>query len=240
MRIKAEFTIKHDSIDKDKNRIFLSILKRTIEEYDKNFYEKLFKSGPNRKPYTFALYMKDAKFTRNKIIIPEKNIIFRLSTSDLIYGVYFYNAFLKSIGKTYAIKENDITINKILIEEEKRIYYDCAEFKTLSPAVVRKHEGDNKSTWYYSLNDNEGVKLFLSNLKIQLIEEFGQDKNLDINEVFIEVLNNREVKVKNYGIEVLGNLCRFKIHAKSYLLEYIYGAGLGSHKSMGFGYLELC
>lgn len=239
MRIVSEFLLDQNSIDKDKNRIFISILKNSMESYDKSFYKVLFESGPKRKSYCFALYMKDAKFTRDEIIIPDKKIIFKLSTSSLEDSIHIYNALIRNVKKTYKVKGNVLYLNKIFIEKEKNIYDNLAVFETLSPIVARKHEGDNKKTWYYSLNDEEGRKLLLSNLKVQLIEEFGTERILDIEEVKIEVLSNKEVKVKNYSIVVLGNLCKLKIYAKPYILEYIYKSGIGGQRSSGFGMLDL-
>jgi len=239
MRISAEFLLEQNNIDKDKNRIFISILKSSLESYDESIYKKLFESGTVRKSYSFALYMKDAEFTRDKIIIPNKSIIFKLSTADLEDSIHIYNALVKNEKRTYTVKENVLKLNKISIEKEKKIYDNKAIFTTLSPIVVRKHEGSNKNTWYFSLNEEEGRMLFLNNLKIQLTEEFGQDRIFDIEEVKIGALSNKEVKVKNYGIEVLGNLCKLEIHAKSYILDYIYKSGIGGQRSSGFGMLDL-
>lgn len=239
IRISAEFLLEQNNIDKDKNRIFISVLKSSLEGYNENIYKRFFESGAARKSYCFALYMKDAEFMRDKIVIPSKKIIFKLSTADLEDAVHIYNALLQKVNKTYRVRENVLKLNKINIEREKKIYDNKATFTTLSPVVARKHEGSNKDTWYFSLNDEEGRAVFLKNLKIQLLEEFGQDRIFDIEEVKIDILANKEVKVKNYGIEILGNLCKIKIHAKTYILDYIYKAGTGSQKSTGFGMLDI-
>lgn len=239
MRISAVFSMDQDSIDKDKNRIFISILKSILESYDLNVYKKIFERGPTRKSYCFALYMKDAEFTRDKIIIPNKKIVFKLSTAELEDAIHIYNAFLQSLRKTFKVREYELKLDKIRIEREKNIYDDKVIFTCLSPILIRQHEGDNKRTWYHTLNDEEGRKLFLDNLKIQLIEKFGQDRIFDIKEIKVNVLSNKNVKVKNYSIEVVGNLCTFEMFAKPYILEYIYKAGIGSQKSTGFGMLDL-
>ncbi|MGI6588104.1 MAG: CRISPR-associated endoribonuclease Cas6 [Peptococcia bacterium] len=60
-----------------------------------------------------------------------------------------------------------------------------------------------------------------------------------MEEVEFEVLDNKEVKVKNYDIEVLANICYLKIRGKSYILDYLYKAGIGSQRSTGFGMVDL-
>ena len=109
----------------------------------------------------------------------------------------------------------------------------------MSPISVREHFGDNKQTWYHSLNEEAGQEIFLNNLKYQLKNEYGEDKALDIKEVQFEVIANKVVKVKNYGIEVVGNICHIKIYAKPYILDYLYKAGIGSQRSTGFGMVDL-
>ncbi len=239
MRILAEFLLNEDNIDKDKNRIFVSVLKNCLKNYDEDIYRRMFESGPVRKTYTFSLYMHNAEFTKDKIIIPDKKIIFKLSTADLEDSIHLYNSLLQNIKKIFTVKENVIKLNGIKIEKEKNIYDEQVVFTSLSPIVARRHEGSNKDTWYFSLNNEEGKVVLLNNLKIQLLEKFGQDRTLDIEDVMIEVLTNKEVKVKNYGIVVTGNLCKLKIYAKPYILEHIYKSGIGGHKSMGFGMLDL-
>ena len=183
--------------------------------------------------------MRDAKFTKDKILIPDKKILFKLSTADLEDAIHLYNSLLKNINKTFTVKENVLKLNRINIDKEKRIYDEQAVFTSLSPIIARKHEGSNKDTWYFSINEEEGKSVLLNNLKIQLSEKFGQERTFDIEDVKIEVLNSKEVKVKNYGIVVIGNLCKLRICAKPYILEHIYKSGLGGHKSMGFGMLDL-
>lgn len=79
----------------------------------------------------------------------------------------------------------------------------------------------------------------MNNLRHQLIDEFGEDRLLDMEELKFEVLANKEVKVKHYGIEVLGNICHIKIMGKPYILDYLYKAGIGSQRNSGFGMVDL-
>ena len=240
MRFNVELALSNENIPKDKNRIILSLLKHIYESYDKEYYRSLYEDEENKKkPFTFSIYMPNCTFTREEIIIPEKKIIWNFSTSDMKGGIIFYNAILANKGKSYDIKNNSITINKINMNKEKVITNNYAVYSTMSPIVVRQHRGDNKKTWYYSLNEEKGKEIFKENLKYQLLDNFGEERKLDIEEVDFEVLRNKEVKVKHYGIEVLSNICRIKVQAKPYILDYLYRSGIGSRKSGGFGMLDL-
>ena len=125
------------------------------------------------------------------------------------------------------------------MNKERLIINNYAVYSSMSPIVVREHTGDNKKTWYYSLNEEKGREIFKKNLKYQLLERFSEEGILDIEEVDFQVLGNKEVKVKHYGIEVLSNICKVKVQAKPYIVDYIYKSGVGSRKSVGFGMLDL-
>lgn len=240
MRFNVELILENENIPKDKNRIILSLLKHIYESYDKDYYKSLYEDEKSKiKNFTFSLYMPSCKFGREEIVIPDKKIILNFSTDDMRDGISFYNAALASKGKAYKIKDNSLTITKINMNREKAITNDYAIYSSMSPIVVREHKGDNEKTWYYSLNEENGMEIFKENLKYQLLDSFGEERRLDIEEVEFKVLRNKEVKVKHYGIEVLSNICMLKIQAKPYILDYIYKSGIGSRKSSGFGMLDL-
>ena len=240
MRFNVELILSNENIPKDKNRIILSLLKHIYQSYDKDYYKSLYEVKENkRKGFTFSLYMPNCTFTKEEIIISGKKIIWNFSTADMNEGITFYNAALANRGKSYEIKGNTLTIKRISMNKEKIITNDYAVYSSMSPVVVRKHEGNNKKTWYYSLNEEKGKEIFIENLRYQLLDNFGEERKLDIEEVNFQVLRNKEVKVKHYGIEVLSNICRIKVQAKPYILDYIYKSGVGSRKSGGFGMLDL-
>lgn len=240
MRFNVELLVDKENIPKDKNRLIISFLKHNFETLDKKYYQSLYKKGENTiKSFTFSLYMPNCKFTREEIIIPEKKIILNFSTNNMKDSIYFYNSILENKGKPYEIKGISLTVNRINVVKENVITNDYSTYVSMSPIVVRDHYGDNKKTWYYSLNDEMGKEIFIKNLKYQLLDQFGKERKLDIDEVEFDVLNNKEVKVKHYGIEVISNICRLKIKAKPYILDYLYKSGIGGRRSQGFGMLDL-
>lgn len=240
MRFNVELTLENESIAKDKNRIFISLLKHSFVSYDKKYYLEQYEDQKNKsKSFTFSLYMGNCKFLQDEIIIPNKKIILNFSTWDTADAIKFYNAFLEQKGSKFPIKNNNITIKRISLNKEKIIREDEALFKTMSPISAREHKGDNKKTWYYSLSETKGQEVLIKNLKYQLINVFGDNSIKDIEEIEFELLKNKEVKIKHYGIEVLGNICKFKLRAKPYILDYVYKSGIGSQRNGGFGMLDL-
>lgn len=241
MRFTVELLLEKEKIPKDKNRIILSIFKNCFNSYSKEYYENVYEKKENKiKDFTFSLYMGKCKFLKEEILIPDKKILLNFSAYDHSDAIMFYNSFLNNKGKIYPLKENKITIGKIRIKKEKTIYSNEVIFKTLSPIVVREHKGDNKKTWYHSLGNKEGQALLKENLKYQLVDVFGERVLSDFGDISIEVSkSNKEVKVKNYNIEVLSNVTKLKIKANQYILDYLYKAGIGSKRGSGFGMLEI-
>lgn len=240
MRFNVEIELEKDTLPKDKNRLFLSFFKYIFKSYDENYFNNIYVDNFNRaKDFTWSLYMPDCKFLREDIIIPNKILILNYSTSSIEDGIIFYNSILNNINKPYNIKNNSIIVKKINMVTERIIKSNIINFKTMSPIVVREHGGDNTKTWYYDLNDEKGRELFINNLKYQLLNKFGESRKLDIEEIEFKLINNKTVKVKNYDIEVLGNICKFTLIGKSYLLDYLYKSGIGSKKSSGFGMVDI-
>ncbi len=237
MRYCVKIEVDNDSIPIDKNRMILSFIKHFLQLSDNDFYRELYnQSNTNRKKFTFSLYLKNSKFKRNIILLPNKIMCLYLSTSDMLFGIEFYNAMITGKGKKYEYKGITMVIKDISTIPEKLISNEEAIFKTLSPIVIREHSEDK--TWYYDINDEVGKKFFIQNLKYQLLDELKESK-YDIEDIDIKIITNKKVLVNYYGIYVQSNLCVFKMSAKKNILTHLYTSGIGSLKSAGFGMLDL-
>ena len=238
MRYQVIVSLSSDEIPKDKNRMFLSLIKYHITENDKQFFESLYAEGETkRKDFTFSLYMPECEFLMDTIKIPKKKIFLNFSTYDLFTGIQFYNAMIHGCGKKYLYNGIAMKNEQVELKQEKVFKGKTAVFKTLSPCVVREHDRETNKDWFHSLNSEKGRELFAKNLKYQLIDSIN-DSIYDVDDIEVLFLENKEVKVKHYGIEVLANICMFEMSAKPYILEYVYKAGIGSFKSTGFGMLS--
>ena len=181
--------------------------------------------------------MPECEFLRETIRIPNKRICLNFSTHDLSTGIQFYNAMINGRGREYSYKGITMKIEKIELKQEKTFMIESATFKSLSPCVIREHDGKTNKDWFYSLDSKKGRTLFVENARGQILESI-KDSSYDLADIRISLIKNKEVTVKHYGIEVLANICMFKMEAKPYILEYFYKAGIGSFKSTGFGMLS--
>lgn len=241
MRFQVEILLENDMISKDKNRIILSLLKSCFSSYSKEYYNSLYENTQNRiKDFTFSMNLGNCKFLKEDIYIPNKKIYLNFSAYNYEDGIMFYNSILSNKGKKYTIGDNTFKINKIVLVKEKTIYNNEIILKTMSPIVIREHNGDNKKTWYHSLGTEKGQAIFMENLKYQLRDAFGERVLYDFDDLSIQISeDHKDVKVKNYGIAVLSNLVKIKIKAQPYILDYLYKAGIGSKRGSGFGMVDI-
>lgn len=241
MRISQELLLSKNRIDKDKNKIIMHIIKLLMEKESTGTFKELYeKNISNPKDLTFSMYLgKGVKFLRDEIEIPSQKIIVNFSTSDPVVGISLYNSFVKHKGLEIPIKNNTILINRINLVKSRPITKEKVRFITKSPLVVRSHNGNNKETYYHSLSKKNGQKVFLENLKHQIKDKYSDISKNDLEDIKLNILWNKDVKVKHYGIVISSNICEFEIEARTYILEEIYLNGAGGRKSQGFGYIDL-
>ena len=238
MRFLVELSLENNHLDKDKNRIIISLLKSCFETYSPDYLQELY-NKPRTKDFAFSLFLgTDAKFDREYIIIPSKKILLNFSAYESYDGIMFYNSILNNVSKSFKYKDTQLKIEKIILKKEKPILTEKVIFKILSPIISRNHDGDNKTTWYYPLSEENGQEIFLRNFRIRLIDRFGDACKYDLEDLKFN-FNTKTVKVKNYSIEVLGNIGTIEVTAKPYILEYIYKAGVGSKNGSGFGMVDI-
>lgn len=239
MRFNVNIELNKHEIPKDYSRMLLSLMKYWLFKNNPDFFRKMYEMKPGiRKNFTYSVYLGDCKFLREKIELKERKIQMTISSFDLAIGIEIYNALLSGINHSYSYHDSTVIIRSVRLQQEKRITQDEVVFKTKSSIVVREHNKETNKDWFYGLSEEKGKRLFLDNLKMQLLEVFPEDRR-NIDDIQIEILRNREVKVKHYDIEVLSNICEFRIKAKAYINEYLYKAGVGSMKSTGFGMLNI-
>lgn len=240
LRFCVNISLNSTEIPKDKNRMVLSFLKHNLEKEDKDAFEHLYGKGKSkRKEFTFSSYMRGAVFKRDTIEIPDKEFRLTLSTSDLALGILYYNSLIKSKREVYTYNGVEMSVKSVYMVKEPLFTLNEATFKAISPIVVREHAGKNKDTYYHNISDEKGFELFTENIKYQLKESFSKEHLKDIEDIQIEILSNKLVKVKHYDIVIPSNLTTLRVKAKPYILERLYASGIGSLKSSGFGLLEV-
>jgi len=240
MRFSLVFQLDTPEFPLDYRRIFLSFIKSAFEKYDHKLYSDLYDSGCNvKKPYTFSVYMKDAEFRKEDIVIGDKMIIFNFSTYSDAFGIYFYNSMLKMLHTEYpAGKVNSIKLSRISLVREIPIRQTTVKVKTLSPVVVREHKKDRKIDNYFVFSDGEFEEKLKENIIQSGQEFFDFDISSDVAELRVEPVQVKEALVLHYSNKIKVNVGSFVLEGKTYLLEYLLKAGMGARRSQGFGMVE--
>lgn len=241
MRFSIEIQLENKTMQKDKNRMFISLLKKASQTYSEDFYNSIYSKEATRKNFTFSVYLGLCTFTENEIVLEQDKIYFNFSTYDYLEGIMFYNSFLNLKNNKEKCRfgiNNSVIITKVIKKNEHVILNQLNVFKTISPIAIRERKNDENSTYYHSLQTEEGVKFLNDSTKTILVQKFPElYKDILDFEITIEG-KPKLVKVKNYNIVIDSNLAVIKLKGNKILAEYIYKAGLGSKTNSGFGMLE--
>lgn len=241
MRIRIDLETGNEKIPLEYRRKFLSYIKGVFVDYSQDLYQELYgKLAP--KSLCFSIYFQpEVDIKKDGITLTSKRFTAWFTTPDLLMGVHLINAFMARRNKWFPLADcdNKVRILSITNVPESTIKSDSVCFKTLSPIVVRDHNGETKKDWYYSFEDDAFEKILKRNLKSELQNKLGRDVKSDINRLQIKPVNLRKTIVKNYGIYIPCTIGSFILEGERYLLEYLYKAGLGSRRSLGFGLLDI-
>lgn len=104
-------------------------------------------------------------------------------------------------------------------------------------SVILNRETGND--WYFVFEDEKFEETWKRNLKSELDTNFSWDVAADIDALKMIPIQLKKVVVKNYNIYVPCTIGTMVLEGENYLLEYLYKAGIGSKRSMGFGYIDV-
>lgn len=235
MRFKLDCILQDKIIPKDHNRLIVSFFKSALESYDKEIYN-YFYSDPKEKDMTFSCYFQLEKFVTDSIILRDKEFSITISVENMLEAIHFYNAFIKVKGKEFKFgKDNKFKFIRLTKLKEKEIDKNIAVFKILSPVLIGEHNKETNKTWYHLLNDEKGLDVLKKNLIYTLSPRFTKEK---VENIEIIPLDIKKTVVSCYGMSFSASRGMFAVRGDKEILNYMYKAGFGSKKSLGFGLLN--
>jgi CRISPR-associated endoribonuclease Cas6 len=243
MRIKVDIETGSMELPIDYRRKILSYIKSAFEDYNQELYTALYEMGSSPKSFCFSIYfLPEVEIGKEEIILRSKRFTAWFTTPDILMGVHLINALMARRNKWFPLADCDNKLRTLSINnvQERPITANTALFKILSPIVIRNHDNkEMKKDWYYTYEDSEFEIIWKRNLKTELKNKFGRDVSSDINELQIKPIKLRKTVVRNYDIYIPCTIGNFILDGERYLLEYIYKAGIGSRRSLGFGCLDI-
>ena len=223
MRYKLCLSLEKEYIDLDYRKSILSFIKKSLQEYSKEYYEKLYHAkDPIMKEFTFAVFLNHPKFTKEKVIIEDKKIEINLSIVDMELAMILYNAFNRQRNKIFHLNQNSWKLENIYMLAEKEIKNETMLIQTMSPIVARGRE--NKKDFYYSFGHSEFEKILKINIKSQLkISKLPEE----LVETFqIKAIEPKKVVLQFYEKQLEGSTGIYQICGDKRLLKYLYQAGI--------------
>ncbi|TEB05982.1 CRISPR associated protein Cas6 [Pelotomaculum schinkii] len=239
MRMKLQYELQNCTLDLDYRRMFLSFIKKSLEESDNKFYQEMYVSSLKTKRFTFSVQLYRAKYMENSVLLEEPKFDVLLSTAD--YGIFlrFYNAFLRQKNISFPVKhENVMKLSKIFLENEITITLEEMLISLASPLVVREHIRETNKDNYYIHSDEK----FLSCLKAIIKNDLEGHELLTetmVDELEVESVACKFVLVKAFGSRIPASLGKFRLKGDKRLLKYLYDCGMGSRRGEGFGMFSL-
>jgi len=242
LRLKFEFIVTKNKIPLDYRRIFISLFKKALEQYNTDSKKKYYhENDPIKKAFTFSVFLDRPKFYKDYIELKQNKIDLYFSTYSYEIGIDYYNALIKMLNYAYPLQDDNYLILKNVASiKEANIKQDSILIKTMSPILARKHD-KNRNYDTYLLPSQEGfIEEMRNNISVAL-------ESLDLNDLkedvqsfeLIDIGKGKEVKVLFYGHKVLGLIGNYFLKGTPRLLEFVLKSGIGSRTSSGFGMFDV-
>lgn len=236
MRLKLTFNLENEHFPIQYRKNIMSFIKLSLSEYNEEYYKKLYHKRDNIiKPYTFAVFLKGAKFAEEEILVESKKVELNVAIADQEIAVVLYNSFNHQKHKKFSIDRNSMTLENISMLLEREIKEEEITIKFMSPLIARNRK--NQKDFYYSFEHKEFLEMLKINLKEQLkITNIPMEY---VDSFKIETIKGKKVITKFYEKKIEGTLGIFKLSGDRELLKYLYQAGIGSKRSSGFGMFQI-
>lgn len=236
MRFKLYFELEKPTLDIQFRKSIISFIKHAIQEYDQNLFDQMY-SGNTKKTFTWAPILSKPQFQENEISLADNNFSILFSAYNYLYGLHIFNALFSQKFKKFSLNKNSMTLKSIIMIPEKQIKTNKILVKMSSPIVCRMHDQNTLKDMYYAYDRDE----FQEQIRINILEQMKQEKlDSSILDGFeINPINPKKVIIKLYEKKIEASIGIFELEGDIKLLDYLYKAGIGSKKAMGFGYIEI-
>lgn len=232
----------------------MSFLKRALSLYNQEYFNRLYwwedKKNKWQKPFVYAVNLPNMNFLGDKVFF-RGDIVLNLSTSDYEFFVNIYNGLISSKLYPYKLAGScEIELKRAYLVKEPEQFSSTMTFKTFSPVLIEKKEGDDKipvlpydKGFEEVLNDV--VDFEVRNIRILRGQNRGLNKRISFKPINIKkivVKHKISEFVENTGKEIMyltgfGGI--FELSGDPDDLKEIYQNGLGFRRGQGFGYVEV-
>ncbi len=240
MRFSLVFSLKHEVLPLNINRVVVSFIKSALSEVnDGKLFAEYFENN-KKKPYTFAVSLCKPVFQKDCITVGRLVCKVSFSFYDGEQNGYsFINALLAKRYKAYPLaNQNEMMLKTVELEQEQIVKGEQMLVRTAvgGGICVRDHYDGNKD-YYYSIADEDYEEQLQRCLRDELSSWGVEDSQ--VARVFIKCTEGKTVVAKHFGLTVPLTVGLFSLEGPNYLLQKIVDLGIGSRRSQGFGLINL-
>lgn len=236
-QFKLVFCLEKKFLPRELDRLLVSFLKASVQNYSEEFYEKLYnKSESIMKKYVFSYFLPNARFSNKVIWLGQNSFTMYFSDMDMGEMICFLNAFKGMQFKPYPIYNNTMQLMSITTQKCKEIVDSEIIIKMQSSLLVRRHNSTSNRDIYYTYEHEEfnnvlkeNIKFFVDKLKI----------SVSIDDFSIMPVKAKKVVVPVFGRNLDANLGIYKLTGNTELLNILYLSGMGARRSSGHGKFEI-
>lgn len=236
MRFKMEFELEYPNLNIQYRKCLISFIKHSIEEYDENLFKEMYKNN-NKKVFAFATALDKPQFEGDNIKLASNKFYITFTAYKYMEALHIYNSFLMQKEKKFSLNNNSMVLKRITMISEKEIATTTIDIKMFSPIVCRNHDRQTLKDMYYAFDREEFNEFIKINIREQMENE-NLDKSL-LNNFSITPINAKKVIVKLYEKKIETSVGTFRLEGDIELLKYLYKAGIGSKRAMGFGCFDI-
>ena len=236
MIITINAELKKPVLPVDYRPAFVSLIKAALTKHDEHMYRKWYGDDTGKsKSFTFSVLLPEARFTKDSVILAAEAVTWVISTADFSDGIDLYNALLAYTGNPYPLKDsNSVTIIKCRLENQPAVLESEITVRFISPLVVRWHSSDNTDK-YLTYDDHD----FSQMLDIVVKNQLSSDEFSGSSEIEVIPVQPKKTVIKVFGMNIRASLGIFKLRGDAELLNYLFQAGVGSRRNMGFGMFRI-
>ena len=239
MRLKIVCESSQHELPMNYRSKIMMMIKTYLAKQNKELYGRLFNDN-TMKPYTFSVYLPQAKFEKVYITLGEsREFVINFSTSDAEIAINFYNAFLAMKNETI-LWGNDLTttVKKVDIVTLPPIVTEKIQVRTLSPIICRHHNQETRKDWFYTYDDKEFLPILKRNMTFKLVDRLSETARYDLEKLTLTPIKMKKTVIKHYEKQIAGSIGTLEVTGKSYLLNEFVDSGVGSLTGSGFGMVE--
>ncbi|MFS0612766.1 CRISPR-associated endoribonuclease Cas6 [Lederbergia ruris] len=213
----------------------LSIIKEMIRNGSEDYYDRLFNKDKRKmKPFSYSAFISNLAVEDGMICGTELHL--NISSPHYEFIMFLVNGAQK--GRTYFIKEAELTLKKKRLLPETRISKTNVIFKTLSPILIETKHGKPV------LATDDGFKKefqYVANLIIA--EVFGREPKQPIEVVQTmmtkQIMKENLHQKQNSALYLTANKGLLQLQGNPEDLQCLYDAGVSMRRSLGLGLLDV-